>query len=229
MIGLEGSGFTICLGVILLLTGIVMYYCKSKITQNEHKLNSMFKLISALHEEVNTIKTMQETSTTLKEDTQDWHKETAFTDENNNLYDQTTDNVTGNGSFLNHPYQELIPNELNKIDEEVSEDSQSESDNEIELNLNPSIEETVSEGTTIKVVDLGEIEELSVADHESDISEESETEDEEEDYETESPSVNIDYTKMQVTALKKLVSERKLASNVSKLRKPELLNLLHGQ
>lgn len=229
MIGLEGSGFTICLGVILLLTGIVMYYCKSKITQNEHKLNSMFKLISALHEEVNTIKTMQETSTTLREDTQDWHKETAFTDENNNLYDQTTDNVTGNGSFLNHPYQELIPNELNKIDEEVSEDSQSESDNEIELNLNPSIEETVSEGTTIKVVDLGEIEELSVADHESDISEESETEDEEEDYETESPSVNIDYTKMQVTALKKLVSERKLASNVSKLRKPELLNLLHGQ
>jgi hypothetical protein len=34
---------------------------------------------------------------------------------------------------------------------------------------------------------------------------------------------------MQVAALKKLASERNLASNVNKLRKQELVNLLQGQ
>ena len=36
MFGLEGSGFTIAIGLILLLTGVVMYYCRQKITQCEH-------------------------------------------------------------------------------------------------------------------------------------------------------------------------------------------------
>ena len=37
---------------------------------------------------------------------------------------------------------------------------------------------------------------------------------------------DLDYSKMQVSALKKMVSERNLASGVSKLRKQELIDIL---
>ena len=83
------------------------------------------------------------------------------------------------------------------------------------------------ENSTIKVVDLGEIEELNVEEESEEEEELEETDGSETGTEGESP--DIDYTKMQVAALKKIVSERNLASNVSKLRKPELLTLLQAQ
>lgn len=249
MIGLEGSGFTICLGVILLLTGIVMYYCKSKITQNEHKINSMFKLVTALHEEVNTLKSVQqqnishmENATHMQNATYmengthmqshgetEWNQTTQMETSgelesiNEEEDSQPRENAPIPNSFLNHPYEELIPSQMTQ-DLSESDDSQSETDNddeEIKLSIH-----NAEENSTIKVVDLGEIEELNV-EEESEEEELEETDGSETGTEGESP--DIDYTKMQVAALKKIVSERNLASNVSKLRKPELLTLLQAQ
>ena len=220
MIGLEGSGFTICLGVILLLTGIVMYYCKSKITQNEHKINSMFKLVTALHEEVNQLKANQQQQPTNYEsmpNEDSWNKTTNFnvTEEKQEL-ENISEEPPMPTSFLNHPYEELIPPQLSEeLDE--SDDSQSETDNEETLNINNPV-------SSIKVVDLGEIEELKVEEESDEESEEADNTESEAESEAESPP--IDYSKMQVAALKKIVSERKLATNVGRLKKQELLNLL---
>jgi hypothetical protein len=257
MIGLEGSGFTICLGVILLLTGIVMYYCKSKITQNEHKINSMFKLVNALHEEVNNLKTIQQQNIShlqtggymqsgeqMESDQpmqsggeSEWSQTTQM--ESNNVLEsineekgsEPRENAPMPNSFLNHPYEELIPSQLSQELNE-SDDSQSETDNEdqeIKLAIN-NVESNTQDNPTIKVVDLGEIEELKV-EEESDDDEEEEELEETDSSETgsEGESPDIDYTKMQVVALKKIVSERNLATNVSKLRKPELLSILQAQ
>lgn len=245
MIGLEGSGFTICLGVILLLTGIVMYYCKSKITQNEHKINSMFKLVTALHEEVNTLKSVQQQNNLSQmhmgghmqrgeqmqtEEESEWSKTTQLEspDELESINEeedsQPRENAPIPNSFLNHPYEELIPSQMTQ-DLSESDDSQSETDNddeEIKLSIH-----NAEENSTIKVVDLGEIEELNVEEESEEEEELEETDGSETGTEGESP--DIDYTKMQVAALKKIVSERNLASNVSKLRKPELLTLLQAQ
>lgn len=256
MIGLEGSGFTICLGVILLLTGIVMYYCKSKITQNEHKINSMFKLVTALHEEVNVLKSaqqvnishmqtgghtqsgmqMQDSQQMQNMEEHEWSKTTQMDSDgdlesiNEEEESQPRERAPVPNSFLNHPYEELIPQQMTK-DLNQSDDSQSETDNdeedeEIKLNIHNVNNE---EDSTIKVVDLGEIEELKVEEESDDDEEEELEETDSSETGSEGESPDIDYTKMQVAALKKIVSERNLATNVSKLRKPELLNLLQAQ
>ena len=255
MIGLEGSGFTICLGVILLLTGIVMYYCKSKITQNEHKINSMFKLVTALHEEVNVLKSvqqhnishmqtggqmqsgaqMQRAEQMQADDESEWSKTTQLEspDELESINEEEEsvprEMAPVPNSFLNHPYEELIPPQMTQELNE-SDDSQSETDNdeeEIKVAIH-NLEGNSEHDSTIKVVDLGEIEELKVEEESEEEDEElQETDETETGSEEESP--DIDYTKMQVAALKKIVSERNLATNVSKLRKPELLSLLQAQ
>ena len=249
MIGLEGSGFTICLGVILLLTGIVMYYCKSKITQNEHKINSMFKLVTAVHEEVNTLKSVQQQNIShmqsgghmqsrQTEQEHEWNQTTQMESDgdlesiNEEDESQPREGAPVPNSFLNHPYEELIPTQLTQELNE-SDDSQSETDNdheeeeEIKLAIH-NLDSNTENSSTIKVVDLGEIEELKVEEESEEEEEElEETDGTETNSEGESP--DIDYTKMQVAALKKIVSERNLSTNVSKLRKPELLSLLQAQ
>lgn len=226
MIGLEGSGFTICLGLILLLTGIVMYYCKTKISQSNHKVDSMFTLITDLHDEVSL----------LREEIQEIkHRQGVVAvsenveDENNNRHDES--------EFSNHPYKELIPATIdNNAEESDSSQSEDDTDDEEEEDENNTNTIKMHEGTetgqdNIKVVDLGEIEDLKVEDSESEHNTGSETESDEEGETTDSESQSVspvDYTKLQVVALKRLVSERKLATNVNKLRKAQLLQILES-
>ena len=224
MIGLEGSGFTICLGVILLLTGIVMYYCKSKITACENRMNTMLNLISDLHSEVNTLKQglnvaqpvapMQESEYTTT---------TGFTDENQSESESESESEEDHSDneeeitiekvvnpFETHPYKELIPSNSTVSGDLINESSESEGDTDDDT---PKQE--------VKVVDLGPIEELEIGDLD-------EEEDEEDEEETSEEEGQIDYAKMQVTALKKLAAERQLVPNVHKLRKKELVNLLQS-
>ena len=215
MIGLEGSGFTICLGVILLLTGIVMYYCKSKITACENKMNTMLNLISELHTEVNTLKQTNVSVPNLTETTnfgQPLEQEIA-SDDSDSEEDEESENENSLETTINpfetHPYKELIPSSTTVGTEVINESSEEEYDTEDE--------ETPKE--QVKVVDLGQIEELDIQD----------LNDEEDEEESSEDEPQIDYGKMQVAALKKLASERNLASNVNKLRKQELVNLLQGQ
>lgn len=214
MLGLEGSGFTICLGVILLLTGVVMYYCKTKITQCEHKVDSMFSLITSMSDEITICKaTINQMSNPMPvpQNFTEIQQEEASDDSEDEEEEEINLTETTN-IFSNHPYQELIPATIENGDN--SEDSESEDDTDEENE-----EQTTKE---IKVVDLGEIEELETHNLEEEIdgSEGSETSVEEEE--------DIDYSKLQVVALKRLVSERKLSSNVNKLRKAELVELLQS-
>lgn len=226
MIGLEGSGFTICLGIILLLTGIVMYYCKSKITQCNHKVDSMFSLVTELHDEVSSLKgVIQEMKFNMNSNvslssqiTPEYENDVEELEEESHEEDSEEDVEEENilqttNVFSNHPYQELIPANIEEGNDE-SDGSMSEDDTEDD--------EENGDTSNVKVVDLGQIEELEVENLEE------EEEDEESDATEESEHENIDYAKLQVVALKRLVSERKLASNVNKLRKAELVQLLQS-
>ena len=223
MIGLEGSGFTICLGVILLLTGVVMYYCKSKITKCEHTISSMMSLIEDLHGEVNALKQVAANSTrpamvSMPEETTSFsapleeESDSEESDEEEEVVDEVVE--PANDRFLNHPYQELIPTQLNGDNlTKINESSESEDDEEEETVV-------VADNSQVKVVELGEIEDLTLQEEEEQ-SEESETEEEEEQQ-------PIDYSKMQVAALKKMATERRLGTNINKMRKQELVNLLQS-
>ena len=224
MIGLEGSGFTICLGVILLLTGIVMYYCKSKITACENKMNTMLTLISDLHSEVNSLKqnnyqggfsSHEETELSSSTNNIDLlpedNEESQESDSESENEEVTNETITVN-PFDTHPYKELIPTNTPIGGEVINESSESEDDSDEE-----------AQKKEIKLVDLIQIEELNV----HDLDEEEEEEDDSQGSSEE--EISIDYGKMQVTALKKLAAERQLAPNVHKLRKVELVNLLQSQ
>ena len=222
MIGLEGSGFTICLGVILLLTGIVMYYCKSKITQCESKINTMLNLITGLHEEINILKQQKVSSfnnSSMTNNTE--HEDIEDIEDMEDIEDNEKTNKNNN-SFLNHPYQELIPDQMNKDIHTINESSESEDDTSDEEQE----EEIIKVPETVKVVDLGEIENLDLEEEKEDSEEE--TDEESEDSESSLEKTHIDYSKMQVSALKKLAAERQLAPNVHKLRKKELVTLLQA-
>lgn len=260
LFSLEGSGFTICLGIILLLTGIVMYYCKSKITQTEHKLNSMFGLITDLHEEMSDLKAhiqhandpaAQDDDTSvrklnidatgvLENDNDsavesDEESDAESDDESDAESDAGVESVanvemrtTAKGgdtpfheshqgfsggsinesSFLNHPYSELIPRSSESDQQSDESDSQSEDDTDGENN--------------IKVVDLGEIEELSVENLDDPAPVGNETPGKVEDEEP------INYSNLKVGHLRQLVKDRQLASNVNKIRKLDLVQLLES-
>lgn len=256
MFGLEGSGFTIAIGLILLLTGVVMYYCRQKITQCEHKVDSMFSLVSSLHQELEHLKRNQVNNINVDVGETSQYEE-------------------------QHPYQNLIPVNVDNNETELNESSESESDTDSETDSENENEE--SSYDDVKVVDLGVIEELKIDDLEednfvettqfsndninivqqivgadvvesesqSDTDEEQDEDDDEDEHDTEvqvesqhqteegeqinnEPSEvvkminapDLDYSKMQVSALKKMVSDRNLASGVSKLRKQELIDIL---
>jgi hypothetical protein len=250
MIGLEGSGFTICLGLILLLTGIVMYYSKTKITQCEHKVDTMFSLVTSLNDEVTLLRnTVSNLTQQLGNQNHIYHDKKELADESEDETDDETDdddnnngNVDGTQNlYSNHPYRELIPATIAEVDDDSassqSEDDSDENDNIDNNNINNNvdnnnkntllnIDDNAQTDGDIKVVELGEIEDL-VVESDDDNNEEtgSETSNQTSD---DSEEEQIDYTKLQVVALKRLASERKLASNVNKLRKAELIALLQG-
>ena len=254
LFSLEGSGFTICIGIILLLTGIVMYYCKSKITQTEHKLNSMFGLITDLHEEMSDLKAhiqhandpiAQDDDTSVRKlnidatgvlendsavecDEESDEESDAESDAGAESVANVEMRTTAEGgdtpfhahhqgfsggsinesSFLNHPYNELIPRSSESDQESDESDSQSEDDTDGENN--------------IKVVDLGEIEELSVENLDDPAPVDDETPGK---VEGEEP---INYSNLKVGHLRQLVKDRQLASNVNKIRKLDLVQLLES-
>ena len=251
MIGLEGSGFTIAIGVVLLLTGVVMYYCRHKIVQCEHKMESMFSLVSTMHEELEAVKKNQQVLINNQ----------GSQNVNVNNFDSETTSFSGNS----HPYQDLIPVDITN-DTNINDSSESESDSD--SNTDSEYEEETGV-ENVKVVDLGLIEELQLPDMETEALNEDEEEnqevqantvevinlaegeedngddadDDESDSLTESEenteevkqvevtpmeAAEMDYTRMQVSALKKLVSERNLTTGVAKLRKHELINILQA-
>ena len=234
----EGSGFTICLGIILILTGIVMYYSKTKIAQTNHKVDSMFGLVTELHEEITRLKTDLQhmkhvenyydegdnTTCELSEHTkvtdvnkleQDDEEIEESEDDEESDDDEESEEKRGvnntpliANSFLNHPYNELIPRDNNIANNNQGSSSESEDDTD---NENDDI-------TNIKIVDLGEIEELSVDNLDDDNKSVEET----------PPPAIIDYSSLKVPVLKSIANERKLSTNVNKLRKSELIKLLES-
>jgi hypothetical protein len=202
MIGLEGSGFTICLGLILLLTGVVMYYCRKKIVECEHKVDSMFNLVAALNDELTELKNNQKT---------------------------TYVNSNSEGPSVQYPYQELIPVNVNNDLDNRSDDSASEDDSD---NENDNDNDNDNDSHDIKVVDIENLvvseddnnDEMS---EDEELDEES-SNDELDTNEIKEIVIEekVDYSKFSVSDLKKMVAEKQLANSVSRLRKPELIALL---
>ena len=281
MLGLESSGFIICLGVSLLLSGMIMYYCRQKLTQYEHKLDSMFQLITALTEEVN--KPLSNAmpnampgampgampnamSNTMPESELNDTSEKASASS-----DLSMDNRVPIGELQSyeptmnsdhHPYDDQKTIHLNSqhVEEDSESDSdddsdesesESESENETETDnglqnsignsIANSIGNSIGNMVDVKIVDmnldvapledlttlLGTTIDVQVADLSNKIEEIIDTKvDADSDTNVDANKDNKKYSKMTVSELRKMVSEKQLSPHPSKLKKGELLELL---
>ena len=255
MFGLEGSGFIISLGVTLLLCGVIAYYVKTQFAVLDHKVSSMFQLVSALTGEVN---------------------------KHDSWLAQANNEILVNERAQHGAHSD---NRVDVSDSEISgsETEISDTESEDSLDIHTNTEDIILSGVQhltmgselvsntndeVKVVELqmNNLEEFNLDDNviehqdnekipesESESESLSDTEDEGESMITQGESVvaeninnievvklenntnavtmdevQVDYKKLQVKALRKLAIDRGLSENPSKINKNDLVKLLQA-
>ncbi len=209
------STYIVNLGFTLLIAGIITYYFRQQLETANHKITSMFSIISSLTQEVNNLK-------------------------------QT--NIPFNGSFNTNNSEDVcivddripVPNNLetkkiniteNSDDEDSDEDSDDEEDDSSEEEEEDEEEEEQEDGEENDEEDDNVIKEESVTvikdnSEEQLMNLEDVVTTEIKEITLSEDNTSNDLASMTVPELKKLVSEKKLVSNVKSLKKQELIDLL---
>jgi len=271
MFGLENSGFLISLAVSLLISLVTLLYFRQQIATMDHKVTSMFSLLTSLTQELNNLSRISFNQQTLA-DTEDNSPITLkMNDSRINVSDDDENSESGDDSNSD---SESSEEDENMLDEEEDEDESEElslaelktlnmgsevhsfkhntddikiidmdtySDEESSHNnddesydygqqledvMNDMIEETIelnAETTHNMVIDNANVTQLIT---ELDTIETDSLQDLELISDVKTFNIPLDYSKMSVKALKDLVAAKKLTTNVSKLKKPELIKLL---
>jgi len=233
MFGLTGPLFS--LGVTILLSTLLMYYCRQKFREYEHKLETMSNLLTSVITQLNSIPaSVYDNSGLVGGDT------TEYTTGNDNSDKRI--HITETTESMN-PYENLNVNSMQTNLDENSESSESESDSdsnndsdndsekdEIVVTVNRDEINTASLSIPIEEVTIAVSEATQETSHETP----QETTQETTPEATENIKVvavndfadNLDYSKMTLPALKQLVSEKKLGTSVSRMKKQEIVDLL---
>ncbi len=239
----------ITLGLTALLCGIIMFYCKRKFAEYEQKLDVMSDLISNIITQLNQIPPSVYDNSSfvppglnqeyppaniamnvmpqVEEDERDSDDER----ENNGGEDKRIivnlasnyENETNTITLNQEPLEDDAWDSEESDDEDGDEDGDgtNENSNKIliqEHDLNVLVESETLNNETTTAENIAEemvnkiVGEVSYSDEVKVIN-------------TTTP-VEVDYSKLQVAMLKKMVSERKLAQGVSKMKKQELIDLL---
>lgn len=237
----------ISLGLTALLCGIIMFYCKRKFAEYEQKLDVMSDLISNIITQLNQIPpSVYDNSGFVP---QGYHNEQVSANIAMNVMpeEESDDDDDNNGDNHENSAEDkrIIVNlgndfksETNTIslsEESLEQDSwdSEESDDEDgnnkisiqEHDSNVLVESENLDNTQVTQAKIAqEVAEEMVSKIVEDSSA-SQSEDGVKVIDTSAP-VEVDYSKMQVGILKKMVSERKLAQGVSKMKKQELIDVL---
>ena len=262
MFGLENSGFLISLAVSLLISLVTLLYFRQQIATIDHKVASMFSLLTSLTQELNNLSRISFNQQTLA-DTEDNSPITLkMNDSRINVSDDDENSESGDDSNSDSESsdededesEELSLAELKTLnmgsevhsfkhntddikiidmdtysDEESSHNDDDESydyGQQLEDVMNDMIEETIelnAEMTHNMVIDNANVTQLIT---ELDTIDTDSLPDLELISDVKTFNIPLDYSKMSVKALKDLVAAKKLTTNVSKLKKPELIKLL---
>ena len=223
--------FLLCLGIIILVGGLLYIHTESKAREQNHKMSSMLSLVSSLADEVNSIKhVLQVRSSNRLIDVSD-----GSDDESNN--ESESDNESYNES---------------DIESDIESDNESNIEIEVEevndkVNNSECILDTINSTIKVLKLDIGTVlnntddeDNSSSSDDIDDLESEISFHEEPQDIESETIStydlktiqltnledVVVDYKKMSVQMLRSVIKDKELATNPSKLKKPELLKLL---
>jgi hypothetical protein len=243
LFGLEGSGFIISLGITLLLSGLIMYYCVQRINSLEQSLVKQGEIIqtfiyklnnlelqnnsiphqSNLETNTNTNNELVESKIDVSDDEHDEESDEHDTDNEEHVEDN--DNIklltidSKNSNFLEQ-----------SSDIESDSDSDSDSDNQSisdieelkEDNIVPSSD--ISSLENLQDISLNKIEKIVVDDDINDNDKDKKVIEINNDDLTE----NINYSKMKVNELRELAIKKNLVKSTdnTKYKKDKLIQLL---
>ena len=169
MFGLEGSGFIISLGVTLLLCGVIAYYAKNQFSLMEHKITSMFDLVSSLAGQVNqlnkmivenkvnniekepmTISKKNENDLILVSESEYSGNESDDSDESETESENSDIHISSHDVTLNEPQNLTMGSELDNI-KVVELDIDNDNDNDNDIVLNNTSQELILEPQNIEL------------------------------------------------------------------------------
>jgi len=288
MFGLENNTILINLAVSLLIALVTLLYFRQQMTTIDHKVNSMFSLLTSMTQELNNLSRLnllQNTDTDVNEISEDENINSNIMNQQFDSRINVSDDDDNNVSSSDESGSDESGSDESGSDESGSDDSGSDTDvsttplNDL-TSLNMGSELHNIRDDDIKVIEMdqdSEIDKYSETEYElEDVTNEEITNEESSDdneqlefqnlvedlieqtieltniekhdelntievlmdedidittLENESKNVKsinvpIDYSKMSVKALKDIVSTKKLATNVNKMKKQELISLL---
>jgi hypothetical protein len=242
--------FLMFLGILVLVVALIVVYFESKMREQNHKINSMFSIVSTLAEDITGMKmginqiadtqflqpANERTFYQPLEEKRDNTLITVSDDEE----DDEEDSIVEEGSV-----DSISINNIEDVDVDVDDDLDELSDDELS-------DDELSDQEQIKVFKLNISKEEKDEEEDADDEEESDMEELQSDNDLEEttpidpvskidtselktisinleePVEKIDYKKLQLPKLKSIVVEKGLASSsdASKLKKAELLKLL---
>ena len=256
LFGLEGSGFIISLGITLVLSGLIMYYCVQRINSLEHSLLKQGEIIqtfiyklnnlelqnnsiphqSNLESNFNADNQLVESKIDVSDDEEECHEDECDNEEhiedNDNIKLLTIDSKKSN--FLEQ-----------RSDIESDSDSDSDSDNQSnsdieqlkEDNIIPSSD--ISSLENLQDISLINIEKIVVDDDINDDDKDKKVieinNDDDKDKKVieinnDDSNENINYSKMKVNELRELAVKKNLVKSTdnTKYKKDELIQLLQN-
>ena len=242
LFGLEGSGFIISLGITLLLSGLIMYYCVQRINSLETSLIKQSEIMQSLIFKLNNLESIQHTkindvcnniveNNSLNEkiavsDDEEYHDDEEDVEEDSDDDDDDHDDDDEEDVKETLAIKDITNNTINKESEtknitlvsmsggyEINSDI--ETDSEDQENSDNDFEDNIS----LLAEDLKEKE---ISKNLEDISSVKKL------IEVEDNSDNINYNKLKVNELRELAIKKNLVKNndTTKYKKDELIQLL---
>lgn len=248
------SSTLLTLGLTALLCGIIMFYCKRKFAEYEQRMELMSDLISTMVTQLNQIPpSVYDNSGLLQPSENIQHsivEENAEDHDNGDEYGNENRNEDGNEDneislndnriivnlVANTDAQFDADNEADNIEELDddawdSEEEDDEEDNNKKLTINDPDFDVVIESIHLSQApnDITTVVNNIAKTVIEDVVNSAMTLSNGDTKVIETPSIDVDYSKMQVSMLKKMVTERNLAQGVSKMKKQDLIDVLMKQ
>lgn len=245
---LEGSGFIISLGITLLLSGLIMYYCVQRINSLEQSLVKQGEIIqtfiyklnnlelqnnsiprqSNLETNFNTDNQIIESNINVSDDEGDDDEEVEEAESDNEEQLEDNDNIklltidSKNSNFLQESNSDI----------ESDSTSDSDSDNQSISDIEEPKQDIIAQSSdnssleNLQDISFNNIEKIVVDDHDNNDNDNDNTKKIE--INNDDLSENINYSKMKVNELRELAVKKNLVKSTdnTKYKKDELIQLL---
>ena len=248
LFGLEGSGFIISLGITLLLSGLIMYYCVQRINSLEQSLVKQGEIIqtfiyklnnlelqnnsmphqSNLETNFNTDNQIIESKINVSDDEGDDDEEVEEAESDNEEQLEDNDNIklltidSKNSNFLQQDNSDI----------ESDSTSDSDSDNQSISDIEELKQDIIAQSSdnssleNLQDISFNNIKKIVVDDHDNNDNDNDNTKKIE--INNDDLSENINYSKMKVNELRELAVKKNLVKSTdnTKYKKDELIQLL---